>query len=171
MLCRIVADLQENADVHPYYTLEDQRLYYKGRLVLAANWEWIPRLFQEFHPTPTGGHSGVYRTYRRMGQMLYWSGMKSSITAFVAPCHVDEHHNPVDPLLVKWSNGPAKQATWKEVQSARVPIFNLEDKVVSEEGGIVRALPNDSRRVKVYSRINKVLYKLVSRLVVVVLNK
>lgn len=37
VLSKIREDLQLNPDSHPHYTLEHERLYYKGRLVLAAN--------------------------------------------------------------------------------------------------------------------------------------
>lgn len=88
VLVKIIKELEGNPDSHPQYTLENGRLHYRGRLVLAANSTWIPRLMQEFHSSPTGGHSGVYRTYRRVAQSLYWPGMKKTVTDYVAACLV-----------------------------------------------------------------------------------
>lgn len=84
-LSRIITDLKANPDSHPHYTLEHDRLYYKGRLVLATSSSWIPKLLDEFHASPAGGHSGVYGTYRRVAQSLYWIGMKGTISTYV-PC-------------------------------------------------------------------------------------
>ena len=63
-------------------------LLYKGRLVLPRNSPRIPKLIQEFHSSPLGGHSGYIRTYKRMVSMVYWEGIKSDIQAFVAKCDV-----------------------------------------------------------------------------------
>lgn len=52
-------ELLQNPNSHGKYTLEHDRLYYKGKLVLTANSEWIPKLLQEFHSSLSGGHSGV----------------------------------------------------------------------------------------------------------------
>ncbi|KAK7247608.1 hypothetical protein RIF29_42494 [Crotalaria pallida] len=88
VLEKIREDLVKDANSHPYYTLEGDKLYYKGRLVLSSTSTWISKLFQEFHSTPTGGHSGVYRTYRRMAQSLFWIGMKGAIATMVEACHI-----------------------------------------------------------------------------------
>ncbi|KAK7286582.1 hypothetical protein RJT34_21675 [Clitoria ternatea] len=87
-LKKIRTALQQDPNSHQHYTLEHDRLHYKGRLVLSATSSWIPKLLHEFHTSPTGGHSGIYRTYRRMAQSLYWIGMKNTVTQYVAACHV-----------------------------------------------------------------------------------
>lgn len=56
--------------------------------MLAASSTWIPKFLQEFHASPMGGHSGVYRTYCRLAQSLFWIGMKGTVTVFVAACHI-----------------------------------------------------------------------------------
>ena len=81
-------DLKKNPESHHVFTLEHGRLHYKGRLVLSEKSVWIPKLLAEFHATSTGGHSGVYRTYRRLSQSLYWKGMKGAVTNYVASCLV-----------------------------------------------------------------------------------
>ena len=87
-LSKVISDLELDANSHQHYALKQGRLFYKKRLVLASNSQWIPKLLQEFHSTPMGGHSGVYRTYRRVAASLYWRGMMAQITKFVAECEV-----------------------------------------------------------------------------------
>lgn len=36
----------------------------------------------------SGGHSGYYRTYRRLANNLYWPGMIGCVKAFVRACDV-----------------------------------------------------------------------------------
>nr|GMD47359.1 peroxidase 64 [Ipomoea batatas] len=48
----------------------------------------IPRLLEEFHSTPVGGHSRAYRTYRRLAASIYWKGMMKHTQQFVAECLV-----------------------------------------------------------------------------------
>jgi hypothetical protein len=43
-------------------------------------------LLEEFHSTPTGGHSGFLRTYRKLADSLYWVGMQKSVQEFVRAC-------------------------------------------------------------------------------------
>ncbi|PNX55376.1 hypothetical protein L195_g049004, partial [Trifolium pratense] len=45
-------------------------------------------LLKEFHSTPTGGHSGYLRTYRRLAENLYWIGMQRTVRDFVRACDV-----------------------------------------------------------------------------------
>lgn len=70
VLGKIVEDLKVDLDLHGKYTLENGRLYFKGKLVLLINSSWIPQLFKEFHSSLAGGHSRIYRTYRRLAQSL-----------------------------------------------------------------------------------------------------
>lgn len=87
VLKKIIEELQQDPDSHPSYTIENGKLHYKGRLVLSSTSVWIPKLLQEFHTTPTGGHSGIFKTHRRLAQSIFWLGMKKSVTDFVAACH------------------------------------------------------------------------------------
>lgn len=64
-------DLKADPDSHSTFTLENGRLHHKGRLVLSAKSACIPKIQARFHTTTTEGHSGVYRTNRRMARWLY----------------------------------------------------------------------------------------------------
>ncbi|KDP42549.1 hypothetical protein JCGZ_24323 [Jatropha curcas] len=69
-----------------HYSLVHGQLFFKGRLVLPAASRWVPKLISEFHSTPTGGHSGAYRTYRRIASNFYWKGMMRTVQKQVAEC-------------------------------------------------------------------------------------
>lgn len=42
----------------------------------------------EFHSTPFGGHSGFFRTYKKISAIFFWEGMKEDVKRFVAECEV-----------------------------------------------------------------------------------
>lgn len=63
-------------------------LLYKGRLVISAEFTWIPTLLKEYHSTPQGGHSGFYHSYKRLTTSLFWVGMKKDVKDFVKECDV-----------------------------------------------------------------------------------
>ncbi|WVZ14471.1 hypothetical protein V8G54_012037 [Vigna mungo] len=86
VLQKIITDLDNNPDSHPNFTMEHDRLHYKGTMVLSAKSVWVQKLIAEFHVTQTGGHFGVFRTYRKLAQTLYWIGTKKDVTEFVASC-------------------------------------------------------------------------------------
>lgn len=115
-LKKIVADITGDPDKHSAYTLEGGRLHYKGRLVLSAKSKWISTISAEMHTSSIGGHSGVYRTYRRVAQSLYWKGMKKAVTDYVAQCVVCQQHK----YLTASPQGllqplPIPQAIWEEI--------------------------------------------------------
>ncbi|KAL4564447.1 hypothetical protein LXL04_028511 [Taraxacum kok-saghyz] len=70
------------------YTVHQDRVLFKGRLVLPAGSKWILVLCQAFHDSIIGGHSGTQKTYQRLSREVYWSGMKGDVAKFVAECHV-----------------------------------------------------------------------------------
>lgn len=75
-------------DSKPGYSVKQGVLFYHGRLVLSPKSPSIPLLSEEFHCTPTGGHSGFLRTYRKLADNLYWLGMQKSVREFVRACDI-----------------------------------------------------------------------------------
>ncbi|MCH86247.1 hypothetical protein A2U01_0007101 [Trifolium medium] len=69
---------------------------------------------REFHTSPTGDHSGVFRTYRKIAQSLYWIGMKAAVTNYVAACHTCQSNkyqaSPSEGLLLPL---PIPNAAWE----------------------------------------------------------
>ena len=47
---------------------------------------FITILLNEYHNGHVGGHSGVLKTYKRIGADFYWKGMRKEIEQYVAAC-------------------------------------------------------------------------------------
>ncbi|KAL8159429.1 hypothetical protein V2J09_000966 [Rumex salicifolius] len=56
------------------YKLIGGRLLYQGRICIPATSQWIPKLLEEFHSAPAGGHSGALRTYKRLSANQFLPG-------------------------------------------------------------------------------------------------
>ncbi|KAJ9544173.1 hypothetical protein OSB04_023880 [Centaurea solstitialis] len=87
-LMRIRKDLLQDGEAHKGFSIHHEMLYYKDRLVLPRKSPWVHKLFNEFHATPIGGHTGEARTYQRMAAELFWVGMKKDIANMVKECEV-----------------------------------------------------------------------------------
>lgn len=59
------------------------QLFYKGRYVLPKKTTFINTIIQQYHDSPTGGHSGEHRTYGRIAKEWFWEGMKRQIADYV----------------------------------------------------------------------------------------
>jgi len=70
------------------YEWRNGRLLYHGRLVISKHSKWIPKFLQEFHDSKIGGHSGFFRTYKRISEVLFWEGMKRTVMEYVRQCEV-----------------------------------------------------------------------------------
>ncbi|XP_050906359.1 uncharacterized protein LOC127120018 [Lathyrus oleraceus] len=82
VLLKIIDDLDEKPDSRPGFKYKQEVLFYEDRLVLSAQSSLIPKMLAEFHVTLEGGHSGFYRTYRRLAANVYWIGMKARVQAY-----------------------------------------------------------------------------------------
>ncbi|MCH79682.1 transposon Tf2-1 polyprotein, partial [Trifolium medium] len=87
-LQKVIEELKTDMNSRPGYSYKQGVLLYEGRLVLSKMSVMIPMLLAEFHSTPQGGHSGFYRTYRRLAANVYWIGMKNTVQEFVKKCDV-----------------------------------------------------------------------------------
>jgi hypothetical protein len=87
-LQKIVSDLQQDKQSRPGFEFKLGVLLYEGRLVISNKSVLIPTLLKEFHETSQGGHSGFYKTYRRIAANVYWVGMKNAVQEFVRGCDV-----------------------------------------------------------------------------------
>ncbi|WVY93416.1 hypothetical protein V8G54_032504 [Vigna mungo] len=84
----IIQDLLKQQDSHLGFQIIKGRLYYKGRMVIPKNSSKIPLILKEFHDSALGGHSGFFRTYKRISGLLFWEGMKKEIQQYVLSCAV-----------------------------------------------------------------------------------
>lgn len=88
----IIDALQQNAQSKRHYSYEQGILRYKGRIVVVPSSPWCSRLLNDFHSSPTGGHSGFLRTYKRLQQSFHWPGMKGTVKNFISYCDVCQRH-------------------------------------------------------------------------------
>ncbi|XP_057252042.1 uncharacterized protein LOC130592021 [Beta vulgaris subsp. vulgaris] len=87
-LQKITAEVQEDPGAHPYFSVVEGRLLYKGRVVIPQNSVFVQSLLEENHDSPTGGHSGDLKTYLRLATSWYWVGMRGDVTKYVRRCGV-----------------------------------------------------------------------------------
>lgn len=87
-LQEIVSALESGQHVPRHFSCVQGTLFYKGRLVVPSKSDWASLFLREFHTTPTGGHAGAFRTYRRIAANIYWKGMMKDVKRFVAACDV-----------------------------------------------------------------------------------
>ncbi|GJZ35092.1 putative mitochondrial protein, partial [Tanacetum coccineum] len=74
------------------FNVEGDRLLYQGRLFLPRTFKWILLLFQEFHSSVIGGHSGVLKTYQRMAAKVYWVGIRKDVAKMVSECEICQRY-------------------------------------------------------------------------------
>ncbi|XP_072094071.1 uncharacterized protein [Arachis hypogaea] len=79
----IIQDLIQGREIVVGYEWRNGRLLYHGRLVISKHSKWIPKFLQQFHDSKIGGHSGFFRTYKRISGVLFWDGMKGTIMEYV----------------------------------------------------------------------------------------
>ncbi|TYK29889.1 transposon Tf2-1 polyprotein isoform X1 [Cucumis melo var. makuwa] len=84
---KIMAKLKESVDQQgSQYSLQNNMLKFKDRLVLTKNSTLIPVILNAYHDSAIGGHSGLLRTYKRIAGELFWEGMKSDIKKHCDEC-------------------------------------------------------------------------------------
>lgn len=55
-------------------------------MVIPKASPFVHTLLQEYHDNPIGGHSGMFKTYKRLAAEWYWLGMKRDVQAYMAQC-------------------------------------------------------------------------------------
>lgn len=68
MLNRIKDELVAGTAEHKGFVVKQEFLWYKDRLVLSRNSSLLPAILEEFHSSPSRGHSGEQRTFQRWQQ-------------------------------------------------------------------------------------------------------
>lgn len=70
------------------YSMRSNLIYFKNRIVIPPQSDIMQQLLSEFHNSPIGGHSGIYRTFQRLCQQFYWPSMYQSIMDYVTTCDI-----------------------------------------------------------------------------------
>jgi hypothetical protein len=113
---KLLQEMTINKDSHPRYTIQSGVIRYKGRLYIGSGEGLQGKIFDSFHSSIFGGHSGNQVTYHRIKQLFYWPKMKNFIEQKIAACPVFQisktekvqYPGLLDPL-------PIPQAKWSEI--------------------------------------------------------
>jgi hypothetical protein len=70
------------------YNWRNGLVCYKNRMVVPPHSNIITQLLHELHDSPSGGHSGVLRTYKRQAQQFYWPSIFHTVKTYVASYEV-----------------------------------------------------------------------------------
>lgn len=78
--------------------------------------DWRPKILQEFHGSPTAGHSGYLRTLKSVQRNFMWLGLRSDVKAFITTCDTcqRQHYEAIYPpgLLQPL---PIPAASWQSI--------------------------------------------------------
>ncbi|OAP08286.1 hypothetical protein AXX17_AT2G06770 [Arabidopsis thaliana] len=74
------------------FAVKDNRLWYKNRLVIPNNSQFIPLILSEGHEGKLGGHYGVFMTIKRIQQSFHWTGLVKDVQRFLVECQVCQTH-------------------------------------------------------------------------------
>ncbi|KAK1409444.1 hypothetical protein QVD17_35970 [Tagetes erecta] len=84
----LITQLQSDPSSAPDFTLVDQLLFFKRRLVVPDLTHIKLKLLQEAHNTPMGGHGGFLKTIKRLSTQYFWPKMKQEVRVYVQECFV-----------------------------------------------------------------------------------
>ena len=87
-MCWVIQAVTAMGNNRGPFSLVADRLHNKGRIVLPASSPMTIKLIKEFHSTPSGGHAGALRTFKRLATNVYWQGMLKQTRKYVDDCLV-----------------------------------------------------------------------------------
>ena len=70
------------------FSLDKGLFKYKGRIWLGSMQDLHRKIFEAYHSSALGGHSGAPVTYIRIKKLFFWPGMKKQIKGWVQSCQV-----------------------------------------------------------------------------------
>lgn len=74
------------------YNILDGKLWFKNRLVIPKKFSFHSLILHEAHDIILGGHSGVFKTLKRVQRTFFWRGMSKQIQEYVAECMICQTH-------------------------------------------------------------------------------
>ncbi|XP_070011218.1 uncharacterized protein LOC142162326 [Nicotiana tabacum] len=146
-----------------HFTWINEQLRRKEKLVVGNDDIMRKKILTLWHSTPSGGHSGIDVTTKKMMAYFYWKGIRKDILDFIHSCDTCQRNKydtsaypgllqPLPIPATPWTNinmdfieGLPKsrdldsaQATWELASDLRTrfPQFTLEDKGIVHRGGI-----------------------------------
>ena len=65
------------------YRILNVLIYYKRRIYLVQGSKIKYKILQEAHDSPLAGHPGIFKTYRKLRQTLFWKRLKEDVQKYV----------------------------------------------------------------------------------------
>lgn len=87
----IIQTLQNNPSAVTDYSLINNKLFYKERLVVPEHPTLKQKLLAEMHESLSGGHGGYLKTLKRLTLNFYWPRMKHDVKLYIQNCLVCQH--------------------------------------------------------------------------------
>lgn len=76
------------------FSLQQDILYFKGKIYVPLGKDLRQRLLDLFHGSLVGGHSGEHKTYTRLAATFYWPKMRKDTQQHVKDCSICQHTKP-----------------------------------------------------------------------------
>jgi hypothetical protein len=100
---KLLQKAQSNSNMLQRFTVKAALLYFQDRLFIPPESGLASSLIDEFHDSPTGGHSGIQPTLARLSASFYWPGMHKDVKQFVNRCNTCQYNKlgvdkPVKPI-------------------------------------------------------------------------
>lgn len=70
------------------YSIRSGLTWWKSRVMSPEVVPLHENILREFHSSPSAGHSGELRTFKRVAQLFWWKGLKGDERKFVRECDV-----------------------------------------------------------------------------------
>ncbi|KAA3461868.1 polyprotein [Gossypium australe] len=70
------------------YPWDGRFLHRRGKIVVGKDLQLRQELFQHFHASTVGGHSGMHATRKRLASLLYWKGLTTDVKKWIRECLV-----------------------------------------------------------------------------------
>lgn len=113
---RIRKDIETWERQYKYFSLVNNRLLYKGRVVLPRKSHIIPTLMYKYHDAEMGGHSGEVKTYLRLATNWFWVGMMNNVKLYVQQWQICQQQKSSQQLPARLLQPlPIPDLVWEEI--------------------------------------------------------
>ena len=107
---------RDPAGSHWGYSGIDPLLRFKGRAYIPPEHGLRREVLKLFHDSPTAGHQGVTKTFKRISAMFFWQSLSKDVRKYVSTCVICQRtkartHLPYGEL----ASLPVPTSPWKEI--------------------------------------------------------
>jgi hypothetical protein len=85
---KLLQEVTIDPNSHAHYSVQSGILRYKERLYIGASTDLRQKVFDSFHSSVFGGHSGTRVTYHKLKHIFYCPKMKQYVSDQIAACPI-----------------------------------------------------------------------------------